>query len=226
MEMKKSIPYYLLFITYYLLTACTTENYESGDGKYSYLRADFVEVHTAAPRQIDYALADNGERITFSTPFAVQWTEKADTFYRALLYYDRRPDGNTPVSLQRIYVLQPRDVAEVKSPKFDPVTFESTWLSRCQLSSLQSGGTRGAFYINLSFLIKTGQADDENAVQSIGIVSEQAGDTLHLTLLHDQGSVPQYYSTRVYTSIPVSGSRPTTLTVNTYDGKVTRQIIP
>ena len=61
-------------------SSCTTSTYDDGDGDYSYLRADFVEAHTVAPQQIDYAINDEGEKISFSTPFAVKWTEKADTF--------------------------------------------------------------------------------------------------------------------------------------------------
>ncbi|MBR5689898.1 MAG: hypothetical protein IKX17_05580 [Prevotella sp.] len=166
-------------------SSCTTSTYDDGDGDYSYLRADFVEAHTIAPQQIDYAINDEGEKINFATPFSVQWTEKADTFYRGLLYYDRRPTYSDPISLQRVYVLSPLPADKVKNLKFDPVTFESAWLSRCQLSSPQSGGLRGAFYLNLSFLLKTGQPDDENARQSIGMMSEERNDTLCLTLLHD-----------------------------------------
>ena len=198
--------------------SCTMENYDSGDGDYSYLRADFAEAHTNAQGQIDYAINDDGETIRFAAPFSVKWTEKTDTFYRALLYYNRLPDSNKPVTMQRVYVLQPRDISLVESPSYDPVTFESAWLSRCQLPS-------SAYYVNLTFLLKTGQPDnDQAAIQSIGVASETVNDTLRLTLLHGQGNVPQYYSTRVYASIPVSGSQAVVLTVNTYDGKVVRQV--
>ena len=223
--MIKRITYYLLPITcYLLLTACTTSTYDEGDGDLSYLRADFVEAHTAAPQQIDYAINDEGKTIRFAAPFNVKWTEKADTFYRALLYFNQKPTGNEPISLQRVYVLLPTAADEVKNPKFDPVTFESAWLSRCQLPSSASphlGGLRGA-YLNLTFLLKTGQPDDEKARQSIGIMSEERNDTLCLTLLHDQGTVPQYYSTRIYASIPMSGTQPVKLIVNSYEGSVVR----
>ena len=215
----------LSLFTIIILTACTTSTYDDGDGDLSYLRADFVEAHTVAPQRIDYAINDDGEKINFATPFSVQWTEKADTFYRGLLYYDRRPTYSDPISLQRVYVLSPLPADKVKNLKFDPVTFESTWLSRCQLpssASPQLGGLRGAFYLNISFLLKTGQPDDENAHQSIGMMSEERNDTLCLTLLHDQGDVPQYYSTRIFASIPIDGTKPVTLKINTYEGSVVR----
>ena len=213
-------------VLFSLLTfSCTTTNYDDGDGDLSYLRADFVEAHTAAPQQIDYAINDEGKTIRFAAPFNVKWTEKADTFYRALLYFNQKPTGNEPISLQRVYVLLPTAADEVKNPKFDPVTFESAWLSRCQLPSSASphfGGLRGATYLNLTFLLKTGQPDDEKARQSIGMMSEERNDTLCLTLLHDQGTVPQYYSTRIYASIPMSGTQPVKLIVNSYEGSVVR----
>ena len=216
--MIKRITYYLLPITcYLLLTACTTSTYDDGDGDLSYLRADFVEAHTVAPQRIDYAINDEGKTIRFAAPFNVKWTEKADTFYRALLYFNQKPTGNDPISLQRVYVLQPTAADKVKNPKFDPVTFESAWLSRCQLPS-----SKGASYLNITFLLKTGQPDDEDARQSIGMMSEERNDTLCLTLLHDQGDVPQYYSTRIYASIPITGTQPVKLIVNSYEGSVVR----
>ena len=74
------------------------------------------------------------------------------------------------------------------------------------------------------FNVKTGKADDEKARQTIGIMSENLPDgTLRLTLLHGQENVPQYYSTRIYASIPMQGiSQRLLLSVNTYDGLVER----
>ena len=211
----------LFMVLFSLFTfSCTTTNYDDGDGELSYLRADFVEAHTAAPQQIDYAIDDEGKTIRFAAPFSVKWTEKADTFYRALLYFNQKPTGNEPISLQRVYVLLPTAADEVKNPKFDPVTFESAWLSRCQLPSPNT--QQGAYYLNLTFLLKTGQPDDEKARQSIGMMSEERNDTLCLTLLHDQGTVPQYYSTRIYASIPITGTQPVKLIVNSYEGSVVR----
>ena len=45
--------------------------------------------------------------------------------------------------------------------------------------------------------------------------------TLRLTFYHDQGGVPEYYSQRVYLSIPIQGVKADSIwfTVNTYDGQ-------
>ena len=227
--------HHLLPITYYLISAlillsCTSEAYDTGDGDYSYLRADFVEIHTYEARQIDYAISDDGKRITPDRPFSVKWAEKGDTLYRALFYYNQKPDaGAKPLSLQSVYVLWPKDSADVKSQKYDPVTFESAWVSTCQRSDLTIKADQLSpvtHYLNIAFLVKTGQPDDEKARQSIGVISEQSDDgSLQLTLLHDQGVVPQYYSSRIYASIPLTASQlqqTVTLRINTYDGLLTR----
>lgn len=234
---KKSLTTLLLPLTYYLLpitflTACTSESYETGDGKYSYLRADFGEIHTAKPQQVDYAVNDEGRRISFETAPTVKWAEKGDTLYRALLYYNDLPDkAARSISLQPVYVLAPKAAEDVKDPHHDPVTFESAWLSTCQRTDLTiavDSVKREAVthYLNMAFLLKTGQPDDEKARQTIGMMSEQTDDgKLRLTLLHDQGAIPQYYSTRIYTSIPLSDSqlqRGIVLSVNTYDGELIR----
>ena len=234
---KKSLSTLLLPITFYLLpitflTACTSESYETGDGKYSYLRADFGEIHTAKPQQVDYAVNDEGRRISFETAPTVKWAEKGDTLYRALLYYNDLPDkAARSISLQPVYVLAPKAAADVKDPSHDPVTFESAWLSTSQRTDLTiavDSVKREAVthYLNIAFLLKTGPPDDEKARQTIGMMSQEADDgSLRLTLLHDQGAIPQYYSTRIYTSIPLTDSqlqRGISLCINTYDGELIR----
>lgn len=234
---KKSLSTLLLPFTYYLLpitflTACTSESYETGDGKYSYLRADFGEIHTAKPQQVDYAVNDEGRRISFETAPTVKWAEKGDTLYRALLYYNDLPDkAARSISLQPVYVLAPKAAADVKDPRHDPVTFESAWLSTCQRTDLNVAvdslsREAATHYLNIAFLVKTGQPDDEKARQTIGMMSQETDDgSLRLTLLHDQGAIPQYYSTRIYTSIPLTDSqlqRGISLCINTYDGELIR----
>ena len=210
--------------------SCTSETYDTGDGDYSYLRADFVEIHTFEARKIDYAISDEGKRITPERPFSVKWAEKGDTLYRALFYYNQEPDAAAePLSLQPVYVLWPKDSVDVKAQKYDPVTFESAWVSTCQRTDLTIKADQPSpitHYLNFVFLVKTGQPDDEKARQSIGVISEKSDDgSLQLTLLHDQGDVPQYYSSRIYASIPLTASQlqqTVTLHINTYNGLFTR----
>lgn len=198
-----------------LAASCTTETYDSGNGKYSYLLAEFAEVHTAEAKLADYAVNDAGRHITFASPLAVRWADTPDTLYRALLYYNNTPAASEPLAALQVYVLNPLEKDSVSSTATDPVTLESTW---------QSENGR---WLNLSLLVKTGKSEDENAFQSIGMMSSLDEDSLlHLTLLHDQGAVPQYYTTRVYVSVPLDDTvqLPLRLTVNTYEGPFTQTL--
>lgn len=222
------LPLFILaFIPF--LTSCEFNQYETGDGTYSYLRADFVEVHTIDSKQIDYAINDEGEKIVFSTPYQVKWAENKDTLYRALLYYNRKPEGAEPLSIQRVHVLKPLLADTVKNAKTDPITLESTWVSDCQ-RTFSFNNQQKARYLNVSFAVKTGQHEEE-LVQTIGVMRENPTDTLLLTFLHDQGGIPEYYSSHVYASIPLfslqeNGEQtnfpPVIFTINTYQGKVVK----
>lgn len=59
------------------------------------------------------------------------------------------------------------------------------------------------------------------------MVNADGTTTQHLTLYHDQGGVPEYYSQRTYVSIPLSDIHADfiILTINTYDGGKERKII-
>ena len=200
------------FLSVLVLVACTHESYETGDTAYSYLRADFVEAHTIAPMQVDYAVSDEGKTILFSSCFSAEWATKEDSLYRGLLYYNQHPDGTEPIRLTRVYVLRPTDASQIDNVKTDPVNFESAWISA------------DGRYLNISFFVKTGKSEDPDAVQSIHMMSHTEEDgTLCMTLLHNQAGIPEYYSTRVYASVPLDGvPRNLRLIVNTYGGQISR----
>lgn len=202
-----------------LLSACTNEAYDSGDGRYSYLRADLVEAHTIAAKTFDCAITDDGEALRLDPYATADWAEKADTVYRALLYYNKVEGAAAcePVTIARVPVLNPIAADKIEGEtKTDPVTLESLWVSA------------NGRYINLALLLKTGKADDPEAVQSIGITKEEPTDgPLTLRVLHDQGTVPQYYTSRIFLSIPVTddlAGSDIRLIVNTYNGIVEKTI--
>ena len=80
---------FALLVVPFLAGSCSNDTYESGDGDYSYLRADFVEAHTKAPNEIDYAVTDNRDSLALSPRYRVSWASQADTNYRGLLYYSK-----------------------------------------------------------------------------------------------------------------------------------------
>ena len=66
--------------------ACTTEEYESGDGDYSYLRADFAEVHTTGAKKVGNARTDDGDSLVLQPPLDCSWASVPDSTYRAPCY--------------------------------------------------------------------------------------------------------------------------------------------
>lgn len=219
--MRQPVLHFQLFTLLFalLLSACTNEAYDSGDGRYSYLRADFTEAHTIAAKTFDRATTDDGEALRLDPYATADWAEKADTVYRALLYYNKVEGAAAyePVTIARVPVVFPIAADKIEGEtKTDPVTLESLWVSA------------NGRYINLALLLKTGKADDPEAVQSIGITKEESTDgSLTLRVLHDQGSVPQYYTSRIFLSIPVTDDldgHSIRLIVNTYKGIVEKTI--
>ena len=215
----------LFLLTVCFFVSCDNESYESGDTDLSYLYADFVMARTAEAKQVVSAVNDDGEQITLDSPLATEWTTTADSTYRALLYYtynsaeDEKPHG---VSLVNVPVLLPKTLAPNEADATDPVGWESAWLSAQQP------------FLNLSLQMKTGVTEGIDSKQVIGIVdlgsvSNADGTTTHhLSFYHNQNDVPQYYSVRLYVSIPTEDYRSgdtIVLTVNTYNGVVERTFV-
>ena len=222
---------------------CEQDAYDKGDASYSYMRADFVEAVVGSDKRIAGVVTDDDVQLRLMTPFTASWIQRADTVYRAVMFYNLgvqefgssgvqefgssgvQEFGSSGVqeaevvSLQRIATLSVRTSRQVGfGVADDPLKLESVWLS---------GNKK---YLNLRVVVMTGLTDDDGATQSLGMVSDTilVGDdglrTCHLRLLHSQGDVPQYYSQRVYFSVPVDRLEADSLrlTVNTYDGVVTK----
>lgn len=207
-----------ILIAVVCLTACKRNGYETGDGELSYLRADFVLLYTTGAKQVMTAVTDDGDTLRFSPPMQCDWADKADTLFRALLYYKNFPNGRQPLTAVAVPVLQP--LAHVSNMVTDPVTFESAWI-----------GSNGK-YLNIGIALMTASSDDNTEKQSVGMALTKvekhanAHTTYHLTLLHGQNSVPQYYSTRAYLSVPLSNYQhgdTVHLSINTYNGVVKKE---
>lgn len=214
------------------LAACTSEGYDSGEGSYSGMRADFVEACTDGSAAIVSIVTDDGESLQLTQAVKAKWAEKGDTAYRALLYYKKVEASGGAVSaeamgLRSVAVPQVAPAADFRDGvKTDPVTFNSAWISRSQK------------YLNLDLSLKTGRTDDEDAAQTLGVVLDslgrnaQGGVTAALRLYHDQGTVPEYYSTACYVSVPlpraplglVSGDS-VRVSIATYGGEVTKTFV-
>jgi len=204
---------------------CTSEDYDSGDGRLSYLRADFVDAHADARKYIDNVCTDEGEMLTVGRPFTMQWITKGDSIYRALLYYNKVYDGQggpraEALSVERVPVVGIVPVGQIEQQPADPVVFESVWLSA------------NGRYVNIAFAVKAGKPDDDNAVQTVFVVDEGTSVTADgrkcagLRLCHDQGGVPEYYTVHKYVSILTSeiDADIVRIRMNTYSGEIVKDV--
>ena len=196
-----------------LVAACTSEPYETGDGEYSYLRTDFAVVSTNGSANIASFLTDEGREMTLATPFEVEKL-KADTTYRALVYYSQPLNADLEVmSVRLVNVCNPFKPSKEQIMKTDPIGWESIWVSE------------NKSYLNLALNLMVGVSDDEDAdkQQVLGVRLDSSEDhQTHYTLYHDQNNVPEYYTYKTYVSIPLGKDAQSgdayTVTVNTYDG--------
>ena len=212
----------IAFVIVCLMCGCTQDAYDKGEGEYSLLRGDFVEAQVNTSKQVVSIMTDDGDLLSLAEPYSAKWIAKADTFYRCMLYYNKVEDhhGSTiadvismwQVPCPRVMPLNEFD----KEIKTDPVKFESMWVSR-------SGK-----YLNMSLMLKTGSTDDSTAVHQLAVVCDTViSKSMFLRLHHDQGGVPEYYSTNAYISIPTSQlpADTITITLNTYEGLVQKQFV-
>ena len=249
-----------------LLASCTTEQYDSGDGKLSYLRSDFVEACTDAQSRMSSFTTDEQLSLQVEGTPKVSWMTTPDSTYRALVYYaapssssalgsssaigpssasgsssasgpsssssssasfTERSAQNLASAPVKVFIVNNVLCPKIKRlqtsapPKTDPVSFVALWLSANRK------------YVNITFDVKTGSSGSNADGQSIGAVltdmKRNADGTLtaHITFCHDQGNVPQYYSSRQYASLAVAQMQDAdsaSIVINSYKGKVVKTI--
>lgn len=261
-----------------LLASCTTEQYDSGDGKLSYLRSDFVEACTDAQSRMSCFTTDEQLSLQVEGTPKVSWMTTPDSTYRALVYYaapssssalgsssaigpssasgsssasgpssssgpssasgpsssssssasfTERSAQNLASAPVKVFIVNNVLCPKIKRlqtsalPKTDPVSFVALWLSANRK------------YVNITFDVKTGSSGSDADGQSIGAVltdmTRNADGTLtaHITFCHDQGNVPQYYSSRQYASLAVAQMQDAdsaSIVINSYKGKVVKTI--
>ena len=195
-----------------LISSCSSGDYEAGDGRYSYLRADFGMVHTeGSPVRADYMVTDGGNRIAFHEQPVVDWLQKPDTVYRALVHYD--VSTFNVFSVSQVSVVEVEDKPGSVGVGTDPLDIESAWMD---------GG-----FLNIGFAVRTGKVDQKDERQRVGVVREaemtdwQGRGHLFLRVVHAQNGVPEYYTVHGYMSLPVTEDMRGVvihLSANTYKG--------
>ena len=205
------------------LTACETDSYEKGEGKYSLLQADFAELHVDGEKLGTSFTTDDGATLQLAPPFTAKWIETADTTYRTIVYYDVLKDGKAKQeAIGMIATLHPIAYWRFKELPEDPIGLESAWLSK------------NGKYLNLGLLVKTGRVGDEELPHNIGLaqdttyVRSDGRHTVCWRLLHSQNGIPQYYTNRRYISILIPTNVPDTilLSIPTEQGPLQRTFIP
>ena len=201
-------------VTFFLVvTACHINDYDTGDSKYSYLRADFVEARTNSEGLICKAVTDDGDSLFLSPSLKTSWGTRPDTLYRALLYYNKgeadatqsqaasRALSVTGVGARQVYVLRPQAGSSGVSGPDDAVGFQSCWMSASKR------------YVNVGLVLKSGQADQPDSKHILGLIRDsivtdlQGHRTFFCRIYHLQNGVPAYYSSTIYASIPTSFMR-------------------
>lgn len=206
----------LLLMALIGMASCQNEGYDTGDSEYSYITAELALLHTNSNKAVAYATLDDGSSLQFASKFTTKWTDKSDTVYRALLYYDKALDGSTTVNARgvtQVPVIGVVKQEDVKNMCTDPLDIESVWMAKNKT------------FINLSLLLKSGTTESDNR-QSIGLVelsrSVDADNRKRVVLqvYHDQGNVPQYYTVQQYASIDLTklDANIVEIQANTYNG--------
>ena len=172
-------------------------------------REDLLNVRTDAAGNVCELLRDDGAR------FAVRGSEAGlapDTLYRAMAVYVEEGEAARLVSVARVLAPLPQAYGSPIQTT-DPVGVEAVWT--------------GGGHINLRLALKTGGLPQAFGFADGGIATEPGGHRrLALTLVHDQGADPQYYTRTAYVACPLypyaslltAGTDSVTLHVATYEG--------
>lgn len=209
------------------LCGCETDNYESGDGEYSNMVAEFADTYTTAEKTLTRMMTDEGDSLAFSSHFKCDWATTADSVFRALVYYNKVGGGKADVlSVRQVLVPVIRPHYTVKEIKTDPVGIESSWKSRNNR------------YLNFRLNLLSGTVEGMDNRHLVGMMCDtlmthsDGRQHLHLRLFHNQNGVPEYYSYQAYLSIPLKTNPyrlhtgdTVSVRINTYDGEVQKTFI-
>ena len=203
-----------------VLAACTTDSYDKGEGKYSLMQAELVDLTINGQKEASSFVLDDGSSFSLTPPVTASWIQTADTVYRAVLYFNKLSETTAEsMSMGPVPTLRAVRHWQMKEQPEDPLGVESAWLSKNEK------------YLNLGLLLKTGQVEGNDGTQKIALVqdtirfNDDQTYTACFRLLHDQSGVPEYYTSRRFVSIllPDTVQLDTIrLTLPTYEGKKER----
>jgi hypothetical protein len=144
-----------------------------------------------------------------------------DSLYRALLYYNNIGEGIIePLSITQVPTLSIYPDWMIQNIKTDPVTFESIW---------QSANGK---YLNMAFYLKIGEVGKDAELHTISMIQDtiitntDGSTTAYMQLFHDQGDMPEHYSSKCYISIPRDSIKADSVCmgINTYKGLIYKKV--
>jgi hypothetical protein len=204
-----------------LFASCESDSYDKGEGELSLATAEFVEAHANDKKQMDFVVTDNGELLRLSIQPSVKWMTTPDSLYRALLYYNNIGEGIIePLSITQVPTLSIYPDWMIQNIKTDPVTFESIW---------QSANGK---YLNMAFYLKIGEVGKDAELHTISMIQDtiitntNGSTTAYMQLFHDQGDMPEHYSSKCYISIPCDSIKADSVCmgINTYKGLIYKKV--
>lgn len=186
-----------LYLVSFSLSSCTTDSYETGEGTYSRMTADFAELRSDGQKKGVSFINDDGTSFILTKTITASWIKTADSTYRTSIYYNKVGEGMAePIACSQVTTIRPKQKSELKKLPQDPLAIESCWLSR------QSK------YLNLALLLKNGRnSEGKETTHIIGVVLDETRQNTDGTttacyrLLHDRNGAPEYYTNRTYVSI-------------------------
>lgn len=181
-----------LFTLHFLLyTSCSSEQ-----EPYPCIFTELADVHTDAEGKTVTLELDSGEKFNISNPSTGQ---KKEHTYRVLVSFIPNEQQVTLYSVKPAHLL----CDSTATPKTDPVKVLSVWRTKryvnLHLAPLSQGGT-----------------------QHWGLITDSViNGHKYLHLHHNQNGDPTSYTTDAYASLPIEGTSPITLRINTFDGEKT-----
>ena len=213
--MKKTL--LLLSLLTFLLLGCTSDSYETGEGTYSHVVADFADLWADGQKRGVSFVTDEGTSYVLDKTVTASWIKTADSTYRTSIYYNKVSEGVAhPVACALMPTVKAKDPSQFTRQPQDPLGVESCWV------------TKNGKYINLGLLLKNGRnSEGEESTHALSLVLDETHlnadntSTAYYRLLHDRQGAPEYYTNRRYVSILLpTTNRPDSvrLTIKTYNG--------
>lgn len=229
------------------LASCTSHDYDTGDGDYSYYTAEMA-VLSLKETVVSQAELDDDRILELCSP--LQSSVLRNNFKQSLmgdscrlvLYYNKGKETASTVTSTELHganpVLMPKIVLAdtLTTPvKTDPLILNSSWKAKNEK------------YYNYNVSVKTGLTDGKTLPHTLGFVCDSittdnsvqpSKAIVHLRLVHDQNSAPEFYSVEAFLSLSrakieallnhynITGvsAYSVSLSVNTYQGLKTVEL--